>query len=373
MPSVIDEHTQFIDPSTGLPIVGGSLYIGSQNQYPVANTITIYSDRGLTTTISNPQTLDASGRATNKIWVPGKYSLQVNDSGGVQKYQELDCGELAQTGISLLDNVQGTNTITAEGSPAVLTLVDKQIYIFTAAVTNTGAVTLQIDTTAAKSVKKAHDQNLVAGDIEADQVVAVAYNLTDDVYEMVSSANSGNFDVLSVSGAITGASFAIGSDNIYPAISETPTATTSGAEHEYTGLPSTITQLAVTLAGVSSDGTVRTRFQLGDATTAGYITTGYDTSVARTRDGLNPIVNSPTTGIFIDESTTAGRTYSGSLTVTLHDPTNFIYVFHGMFSDTGSAVTTIAGTITLAGLMDRIKITTSTDAFDAGSINIRYQ
>lgn len=194
MPSLINEHTQFIDPSTGLPAVGGSLYIGSQNQDPVANPITIYSDRGLTTTLANPQTLDASGRATNKIWVPGKYSLQVNDLSGSQVYQELDNGELAQTGISQLDNVQGTDTITAEGSPAILTLVDKQAFVFTAANANTGAVTLKIDTTAAKSIKKAHNQNLESGDIDQDQIVMVVYNADDDTFELVSHANTGAFE-----------------------------------------------------------------------------------------------------------------------------------------------------------------------------------
>jgi hypothetical protein len=189
MPSLIDENQAFFG-TDGLPLVSGKIYIGSQNQDPVSNAITIYSDRGLTTTLANPQTLDSYGRPTNKIWIPGKYSMRVDNSADVQQYQELDNGELAQTGISLLDNVQGTNTITAEGSPSITTLVDKQVYIFTAANAVTGAATLKIDTTAAKTIKKAHDQDVVADDIEADQVVAVAYNSTDDVFEMISSATT---------------------------------------------------------------------------------------------------------------------------------------------------------------------------------------
>ena len=187
MPSAINEHTQYLD-SSGTPIASGSVYIGTQNLNPVSNPITIYSDRDLTTAISNPQTLDAQGRTTNKIWVPGRYSLQVNDASAVQQYQSLDEGEVVNTsGFIGLDTVSGTNSITAEGAlDPVTTLTDGQQYIFKAASTITGSATLQIDLTAAKTIKKQHDQDLVAGDIEQNQTVAVVYNGTEDVFELVS-------------------------------------------------------------------------------------------------------------------------------------------------------------------------------------------
>lgn len=93
MPSVFNEHEPFTDLS-GKPIVNGKIYIGVQNQdpKPVGNRITIYSDRDLTTPIDNPQTTDATGRSTNKIWVPGKYSIRIDDSTDTQAYQNLDAG-----------------------------------------------------------------------------------------------------------------------------------------------------------------------------------------------------------------------------------------------------------------------------------------
>ena len=186
MPSLIDEHTQFVD-SSGAPIVNGKIYIGTRNLNPVSNPITIYSDRGLSTSLSQPQRTDSNGRAVNKIWVPGRYSIRVDTSADVQQYQELDAGEEEQTGITSLTNVQGTNTITAEGTPtAVTSLVNRQVYVFTAANTITGAATLQIDLAAAKSIKQGFDQDLAAGVIEQDQTVAVAYNAADDVFELVS-------------------------------------------------------------------------------------------------------------------------------------------------------------------------------------------
>ena len=196
MPSLINEHTQYTD-ADGTPIVNGKIYIGAQNADPVANPVSIYSDRDLTTAIANPQLTDGNGRSVNRIWVESKYSIQVNNSAGVQKYQALDAGELAQTGISLLTNTQGADTITADGAPAVVTLLDKQYYVFTAAQDNTGAVTLQINITSAKSIKKAHDQDLVAGDIEADQIVTVAYNEVEDYFEIQSNPNSGSYQDVS--------------------------------------------------------------------------------------------------------------------------------------------------------------------------------
>jgi len=186
MPSIISEHEQHVD-SGGKPIVNGTIHIGARNTDPtlLANKITIYSDRALTTPLANPQATDAEGRSVNKIWVPGRYSIVVQDSESAQQYSELDAGENPETGISALTNVQGTNAITADGDPTIDTLLDQQAYIFRAAGGNTGAVTLQIDLTAAKSVLKQHDVALVSGDIEANQTIYVVYNELDDTFEMI--------------------------------------------------------------------------------------------------------------------------------------------------------------------------------------------
>ena len=74
MPSLVDEQEQFIDPSTGVPINNGYVYIGTQNLDAKLNPITIYPDRALSgTPLANPQRTGADGRVLNKIWVPGKY------------------------------------------------------------------------------------------------------------------------------------------------------------------------------------------------------------------------------------------------------------------------------------------------------------
>lgn len=187
MPSLIDENTQYLD--NGKPIVNGYIYIGTQNSDPAlpVNQITIYSDRDLTIPISNPQRTGSDGRAVNKVWVPGKYSMVVQDANNVQKLADLDLGESPQTGITNLTNVLGVDAITAESSPAIVALADKEIYNFTAAGVNTGAVTLQIGTTPAKAVKKYHNQPLVAGDITVNQNVVVMWNKGGDSFDLLSN------------------------------------------------------------------------------------------------------------------------------------------------------------------------------------------
>lgn len=184
MASLIDEHTQFLD-SAGTPIVNGYVYIGSQNQDPVLNPITIYSDRALTTTLSNPQRTDANGRTTNKIYAAGRYSIKVEDANNVQRYQELDNGEEPASGITTLTNVQGINAITAEASPAITSYTDGEIYVLKAANANTGAVTLDAGG-GAKDVRKNGADALAANEITGDTVIIVAYNSTSDDFDLLS-------------------------------------------------------------------------------------------------------------------------------------------------------------------------------------------
>lgn len=73
---------------------------------------------------------------------------------------------------------------------------------FEATAANTGAATFEIGTLGAKSVKKAHDQNLAAGDIEAGQKVIVVYNADEDVFQMLSVPATNLSDPLTTRGDI---------------------------------------------------------------------------------------------------------------------------------------------------------------------------
>lgn len=185
MTATIDEHTTFFDIG-GIPIVDGFMYIGIRNLDPILNPITIFSDRELTVPIANPQILDAFGRSINKIWIPERYSIKVEDSNNVQKYQELDNGELPLTGITQLSNVQGTNTITANATPAIDAYVDGQVFLFIPANTNTSATTLNIDNVGAKTIEF-NNAVLGGGELIAGATFQVARNEPDDVFDLLGS------------------------------------------------------------------------------------------------------------------------------------------------------------------------------------------
>jgi len=169
------------------------LYIGSNGNDPVttAPSTIIFSDRALKIPLANPQTLNAFGESTNKIWIDGKYSLQVNNPNDVQKYQDLDAGETAESGITTLSNVQGTDTITAEASPTITKYVDKETYVFTAATTIIGPATLNIDGVGAQAIVKNHDKALASGDIEATEVIVVVYNESSTDFALVNQKSGG--------------------------------------------------------------------------------------------------------------------------------------------------------------------------------------
>ncbi len=190
MTAILNEHQQWVT-NGGIPIVNGRVYFGVVNQDPKANPITIYSDRLLTSVLANPQPTDSNGRTINKVWVDGQYSLKLENSTGSQLYQQLDFGSDFVGGIISLKNIQGANTIVSNAIPFLTSLVDGQLFELTLAQTNTGDVTLKIDSQVAKPVLKNHTQQINAGEFEATQKSVVIYNGTDDVFEWVNQNTGG--------------------------------------------------------------------------------------------------------------------------------------------------------------------------------------
>lgn len=143
---------------------------------------------------------------------------------------------------------------------------------------------------------------------------------------------------------------------------------TSGVAIDFTSIPSWAKSIEVMLAGVSTSGTSNLQIQLG--TSSGFVTTGYlsgcFTSTASTANS--------TTGLLLSASRAATTISHGIAT---------LYVLTGnqwvMNTSTGNSDTAQAsvggGSISLAGVLDRVRITTvnGTDTFDAGTINIRYE
>lgn len=137
---------------------------------------------------------------------------------------------------------------------------------------------------------------------------------------------------------------------------------------DFADIPSWVKRITVMFIGVSTNGTSNLLAQIG----AGSVTTSGYTSGAVQMAAANNIANS-TAGYLLTGSLAAAITYSGHLVVT--NLTGNMWVASSTLASATSNNNSAAGSITLSGTLDRIRITTvgGTDTFDAGSINILYE
>ena len=155
-------------------------------------------------------------------------------------------------------------------------------------------------------------------------------------------------------------------------VSGTAVASTSGTSISFTGIPSWAKRVSVLLSGVSLSASAQLLIQVGSGSTT---TSGYVGYYFLQQNNGTPAVTSATDGFRVPTNN-AASTVHGKLSIDLI--TNTTYVASGTFVGlTGSSVATFlgtGGTIALGGALDRVVITsTSTDTFDAGSINILYE
>lgn len=90
----------------------------------------------------------------------------------------------------------GTDTVTLAASRTISAYAQGQVFVFEAGGTNTGAVTLNVDSVGAKAVKKRFNVALAAGDIVAGQIVAVAYEATADNFQLLTPVATASGDVV---------------------------------------------------------------------------------------------------------------------------------------------------------------------------------
>jgi len=154
-----------------------------------------------------------------------------------------------------------------------------------------------------------------------------------------------------------------------PLISGTAVASTSGTSIDFTSIPSWVKRITVMFAGVSTNGTSFVQVQAGSGspTTSGYVGTSQNMYAANSYQ-----TQSSTTGwIFTDGG--AADTRIGHLVIT--NISGNTWIGTGAVSGTPSLSSYAQGNVTLAGTLDRVRITTvnGTDTFDAGSVNILWE
>jgi hypothetical protein len=200
-------------------------------------------------------------------------------------------------------------------------------------------------------------------------------NLTTNVTGTLPVANGGTgvttstgsgANVLGTSPSISGAVLSSMASSVIT--SGTAQATTSGTSIDFTSIPSWVKRVTVMFNGVSTSGTSVLQIQLGSGSVQ---TTGYVAAAAN--DGTGTAL---TSGFPINDTNGAsGETRYGSAIFSLLGSNT--WTCNGTLHTLGgnSAIIDFAGSVTLSGALDRVRITTvnGTDTFDAGSINILYE
>ena len=152
-------------------------------------------------------------------------------------------------------------------------------------------------------------------------------------------------------------------------VSGTAQATTSGTFKDFTGLPSWVERVTVMFSGVSTSSTAFKLIQLihsGGTVTA----TGYNSTSVR-MNTTSMAQSNETTGFFINNNL-ATDALDGFYQFT--NLNGNIWVGSGSMSAATTGYS-MAGGVTLAGVLSGIRITTvgGANTFDAGTINILYE
>ena len=152
-------------------------------------------------------------------------------------------------------------------------------------------------------------------------------------------------------------------------VSGTAVASTSGTSIDFIGIPSWVKRITVMYSGVSTSGTSLLQIQIGagSVSNTGYLSNSYYPP--------GPTNSGSITSGFVQLATivTAAATQQGFSTIVAFGSN--IWVCNGLLLDDSGRTNYNAGTKTLSGTLDRVRITTinGTDTFDAGSINILYE
>jgi hypothetical protein len=179
--------------------------------------------------------------------------------------------------------------------------------------------------------------------------------------------------ITGTTGTFSGALQASGvTTNIYPIVSGTAVASTSGTSIDFTGIPSWVKRITVMFSGVSTNGTSVPIIQLGDS--GGFETSSYLGTAARSGTQTGGANN--TSGFFVEDAGAATAVRHGSIFISLLNSSTNTWSASGVIGRSDSANAYIqGGAKSLSDPLTQVRITTvnGTDAFDAGTINILYE
>ena len=156
---------------------------------------------------------------------------------------------------------------------------------------------------------------------------------------------------------------------LYPLVSGTAVSAT-GTAVDFTGIPSWVKRITVMFSGVSTNGTSSLLVRIGDS--GGVATTGYQGAISAIVSGAASGPTASSAGYILGGASASNQAI-GHLTITNIAGNSWVASGVMYFSDV--QVNQFAGTRTLSGTLDRVRITTvnGTDTFDAGTINLLWE
>jgi len=138
-------------------------------------------------------------------------------------------------------------------------------------------------------------------------------------------------------------------------------ATTSGTSFTFGSIPAGVTQITVGFDQVSLSGTDEIRVQLGTGGTPK--TSGYSAGNA----------TGATTSGFGPDITGASLIRSGNIVLTIMDTSTNTWSGQGDFFDGNTSTSRCAGSVSLSGVLDTIKLLTNgSNTFDGGKVGVTY-
>jgi hypothetical protein len=255
----------------------------------------------ITSTAFNLLTADLATGLTTALTKDGQTTPTANIPMGTFKITGLGAGSSAtdaaqygqlQAGATTIATVSGTDTLTGSLTPALAAYATGNLFSFVAAATNTGAVTINLNSLGAKSVTKQGSTALAAGDILIGQVSLIEYDGT-------------RFQLLNPSTVSGVSSISFGSTGL------TPSTATSGA-----------VSVAGTLAA-SNGGTGLTSLGTGVATWLGTPTSANLISAVSDETGSGvlvfnnaPALTNPTVTNYVETPYTANSSTAITLALT---------------------------------------------------------
>lgn len=153
------------------------------------------------------------------------------------------------------------------------------------------------------------------------------------------------------------------------AITAATAQTASGSSVDFTGIPSWVKRITVSISGLSyaAGGAGVVRVGSGSLETSGYTS---NTMNFTTTPGIS--TTSQTNG-FGNLNTNGNSTTINGMFVLVNVDSNLWIMNQQIFRTTDNLTTTGNGFISLSGTLDRLSLVATTSTFDAGTINILYE